>query len=256
MTRLRSERGFTLPELLVTMAIAMIVSLATFTLIEVVMKRSGEVGVRVETTATARTAMDQITRQLRSQVCVKTNTSSDARSLVAASPTSLSVYTDFTNEALVNGALPAPDRRQIAWAGNVFTESLTKGTRNKTTNVVDYGSAAPSVVRPFLQNVAATEFAGGDKTKPIFFRYYKFPEPVNGASTVPPNTTASVEIAANANRALTEAELLSVARISVSFTVLPRKGGPATAATTLKNDVYVRTADPNAQIPKPTCLTY
>ena len=88
MHRLRREDGFTLPELLTTMAIAMIVSLATFTLIEIVMKRSGEVCSRVETTATARTAMDQITRQLRSQVCAKTSTSTDARSLATASPTS------------------------------------------------------------------------------------------------------------------------------------------------------------------------
>ena len=57
------------------------------------------------------------------------------------------------------------------------------------------------------------------------------------------------------NRPLTEAELLTVARISVAFKVMPRTGSDA-AATTLKNDVYVRTADPNAQIPKPTCLTY
>ena len=69
MRRLRAEDGFTLPELLVTMAIALIVSLATFSLIEVVMKRSGDIGARVETTQRGRTAMDLITRQLRSQVC-------------------------------------------------------------------------------------------------------------------------------------------------------------------------------------------
>jgi len=255
MSRLRSEDGFSLPELLTTMAIAMIVSLATFTLIEIVMKRSGEVGARVETTATARTAMDQITRQLRSQVCVKTSTSSEARSLAAASPTSLTVYTDFTDETLVSGALPAPDLRRISWAGNTFTESTTKGTRDQTTNVVGYGSATatPNAVRPFLQNVTPVEFAGGDTTKPVLFRYYKFPEPVGGM--VPSDSTASVEIARDLNRPLTDAELRTVAKISINFTVLPRNGS-LKGATTLKNDVYVRTADPNAQIPKPTCLTF
>lgn len=253
MSRLRSEDGFSLPELLTTMAIAMIVSLATFALIEVVMKRSGEVGARVETTATARTAMDQLTRQLRSQVCVKTSPSTDARSLIAASPTSLTVYTDFTNETLVSGALPAPERRQITWAGNTLTETVTKGTRNATTNIVTYGTT--TTVRPFLLNVAPVEFVGGDKTKPLIFRYYKFPEPVGGASTVPANSTATVEIAPGTNGTLSDADLLKVAKISIYYTVTPRSGNPK-GATTLRNDVYVRTADPNAQIPKPTCLTY
>lgn len=254
MSRLRSEAGFSLPELLTSMAIALIVSLATFTLIEIAMKRSGDVAARVETSATARTAMDQITRQLRSQVCTKTTVSSDARSLAAASPTSITVYTDFTGESLVNGALPAPDRRQISWAANAFTETVTTGTRNKTTNVVTYGPTAKSV-RPFLQRAQPTAYVGGDKTKPIIFRYYKFPDPPAGQSILPPNSTANVEIAKDLNRPLTEAELLTVARVTVDFTVLPRTGR-ASAATTLKNEVYVRTADPNAQIPKPTCLTF
>lgn len=253
MTRLRQEDGFSLPELLTTLAIAMIVSLATFALIEVVMKRSGEVGARVETTATARTAMDQLTRQLRSQVCVKTSTAADARSLVAATPTSLTVYTDFTSEALVNNALPAPDRRQITWASNAFTETITKGTRNATTNIVVYGTARTP--RPFLQNVAPVEFIGGDKSKPVIFRYYRFPDPVAGASTVPAGSTANVEIPVSANGALADADLLKVAKIRVTYMVKPRSGNPR-GATTLTNDVYVRTADPNAQIPKPTCLTF
>jgi len=253
MSRLRSEDGFSLPELLTTMAIAMIVSLATFSLIEIVMKRSGEVGARVETTATARTAMDQITRQLRSQVCAKTSISSEARSLAAASPTALTVYTDFTNETLVNGALPAPDLRRISWADNAFTEATTQGTRDKTTNVVAYG-ATPTATRPFLQNVAPVDYSDAGKTKPVLFRYYKFPEPVNGS--VPPESTADKEIVAkDANGVLNDAELLTVAKIRVKFTVLPRNGS-LKGATTLQNDIYVRTADPNAQIPKPTCLTF
>jgi hypothetical protein len=46
-----------------------------------------------------------------------------------------------------------------------------------------------------------------------------------------------------------------VAKIVVKFKVVPRSGN-ATGATSLENEIYVRTADPNAQTPKPTCLTY
>jgi prepilin-type N-terminal cleavage/methylation domain-containing protein len=174
MSRLRSQDGFTLPELLVTMAIAMIVSLATFSLIEIVMKRSGDVGARVETTATGRTAMDQITRQLRSQVCAKRATMGTARSIDVAGPASLTVFADFTNENVSGGIMPAPDLRTISWANNIFIETVVKGTRRDTDNSVSYAGTGTS--RQFLTTVVATEFFGGDQTKPIFFRYYKFPD--------------------------------------------------------------------------------
>lgn len=254
MNRLRSEAGFSLPELLTTMTIAIIVSLATFTLIEITMKRSGEVGSRVETTATARTAMDQITRQLRSQVCVKANESTAPRSLAAATPTSLTVYTDFSNEPLTSGLLPAPDLRKVSWASNTFTETVTKGTRLASNNTVTYGSAATA--RTFLTKVKPVLFTNSDATKPVIFRYYRFPDLPSGSSILPPGSTASIEIVpTGSDRSLTVEQLGAVARISVDFKVMPRTGS-ASGATQLKNDVYVRTADPNAQTPKPTCLTY
>ena len=68
--RLRSEGGFTLPELLTTMWIAGVIMLAAFALVDFVMKRTAEAEQRVEATQRGRTGMDLITRQLRSQVCV------------------------------------------------------------------------------------------------------------------------------------------------------------------------------------------
>src|SRR5689334_13085373 len=69
---LRDERGFTLPELLITLVIAMIVSLATFSLIEVVMRKAGETQARVAAAQRGRMAMDTMVRQMRSQVCLNT----------------------------------------------------------------------------------------------------------------------------------------------------------------------------------------
>jgi hypothetical protein len=51
----------------------MIVSLATFALIETTMKKSGDAAARVEAAQRGRVAMDIITRQLRSQVCITSN---------------------------------------------------------------------------------------------------------------------------------------------------------------------------------------
>ena len=46
--RLRQEAGFTLPELLTTMTIGMNLVLATLTLVEVTMRKTGETQDRVE----------------------------------------------------------------------------------------------------------------------------------------------------------------------------------------------------------------
>jgi hypothetical protein len=237
------------------MVMAMIVSLATFTLIEIVMKRSGEVASRVETTASARTAMDQITRQLRSQVCAKTTPTDTGRSLIAGSALSLTVYTDFTTETLTNGLLPAPDKRMISWASNTLTETVTKGKRLSDNTVADLTTPAPAK-RAIVKNVVPADFTNEDKTKPAVFRYFKFPDLPAGATALPPNSTANQEIiGANSDGSLTYPQLATVAMISIRFKAIARTGGDA-AATTLENHVYVRTADPNAQIPKPSCQTF
>lgn len=249
MSRLRSERGFSLPELLTAMAIAMFVSLATFTLVEVVMKRSGDVRSRVETTASARTAMDQITRQLRSQVCVKPSATAVPRSLAAATPQSVAVYADFSNETLVNNKLPAPDLRKISLEDGELVETVKKGTRDNS-NVVTYPEAVSSK-RELLKPVAPLGAAG----TPIF-RYYRFPSAPANSTILPAGSTANVEVVGTGTGgALTEEQLTTVAMISVEFRAVALTGGDS-AATEIKNQVYVRTADPNAQIPKPTCLTY
>jgi hypothetical protein len=202
--------------------------------------------------------MDQITRQLRSQVCVKTSPTSPTRSLVAASPTSITVYTDFSAETLTNGLLPAPDQRKVNWSANGFTEIITKGTRNSN-NTVTYPST-PTATRPFLSNVVpvvyATNAGKPDTSKPFVFRYYRFPDTPDGSSILPTGSTANIEvIGANADRSLTDTQLATVAMVRIDFKVVP-KAGYETAATTLQNQIYVRTTDPNAQAPDPTCLTY
>jgi prepilin-type N-terminal cleavage/methylation domain-containing protein len=84
--RLNSERGMTLPEVMVTMVISMILSLATFALVDVTMRQTGEISDRVDGVQRGRVAMDLMTRQLRSQVCLGASAPA-ARSVVAGTPT-------------------------------------------------------------------------------------------------------------------------------------------------------------------------
>jgi prepilin-type N-terminal cleavage/methylation domain-containing protein len=65
MTRLRAEHGFTLVELLVTMAITMVVFGATLTVLEVFQRDNRFQLLRNEAQDSARTAADRLARQLR-----------------------------------------------------------------------------------------------------------------------------------------------------------------------------------------------
>jgi hypothetical protein len=223
------------------------------------MKRSGEVAARVDTTQRARGAMDQITRQLRSQVCGlrsdKTTDNADmtvARSVEAATSTSVTVFADFSSETLdAGGQLPAPDLRKMSWAADTFTETVTQGSRIADGRVTYASGTAKS--RVVLTRVTPVEFADPPlNSKPVMFRFYRFQTAAEAGSNAP---QPIVEIAANQNRALTTPELESVAKITIGYRVLTATG-KVTGSTRLQNEVYVRTADPNATTPKPTCFTF
>ena len=69
MSRLRSQAGFTLIELIVAMTISTMTVLAVFAILDTTIKQSNAVAGRVNATQRGRITMDTITRQLRSQVC-------------------------------------------------------------------------------------------------------------------------------------------------------------------------------------------
>jgi Tfp pilus assembly protein PilW len=196
--RLHSEGGFTLPELVITLTITMILSLATFSLIEVVMRRTADTTARIDAVQRGRTAMDLITRDLRSQVCAwSTNTAvamPTARSLESGSSTSVGVFVDFTDEAQVAGASPPPSLRTISLtAAGDLTENIRRGTWVPAT-----------ANRTVLEATGTTRTLTGGIAAPadgIVFRYYQF----NNAN--PPQPVLPLPT----NRALTPAELATVA---------------------------------------------
>jgi prepilin-type N-terminal cleavage/methylation domain-containing protein len=261
LNRLRhDERGFTLPELLITCIIALTVSLAAFSLIDFVMRRSGEISVRVETTQRGRTGMDQMTRLLRSQVCAWRNdvtpVMDGARSLYAASPTSVTLFADFTNES----AGAAPTLRNLTFtpdvkAGGTIVETATPGTT--AGDRVSYAAGTPRT-RQILSNVvlyrpSVNGVASGDELP--LLRYYRFPNETEIAA-LPAGTTPLPNIPVGAGRDLTSDELEQVAKITIAFRVLPVKNKNSAnykGSQVLQNDIYVRTADPNAEVPAPTC---
>src|SRR5262249_31682828 len=139
LSRLNDERGFTVPELLTAITISTIIALAGFALVDTVMRQTGITTARVDTVQRARGAMDDMTRELRSQVCVTRSDPtlmSSPRSVFAASNTSVTFFADTADESwrADTTAMPVPTLRSLTLTGSTLTETITQG-RNDTVNV-------------------------------------------------------------------------------------------------------------------------
>jgi prepilin-type N-terminal cleavage/methylation domain-containing protein len=241
--RLRSERGMTLPELLVTMLIALILSMATFALIDVTIRRSGEIDARVDTVGRGRVAMDLVTRQLRSQICLG---SAPSRSITEATPTSVTFYIDMGDPSTKASAVTATatatpsiaERHSLSLENNVLVERRWVGTPSTSSATGYTFPAAPTSTRELLK--PAELVTPKDTTlTPALFRYLAY-----DTTQAKPTPT---KLLTSATGSLSDVQLRQVAKIQINFRALPSKARPDhRASTEFVTDVALRTVDPNA----------
>jgi type II secretory pathway pseudopilin PulG len=219
----RDESGFTLPELLVAIPIGIVILLATFLTLDSSIVLTGKVTQRVDRTQRSRVAMEDITRKLRSQVCPAVG----QPALISADGYSVKFYSFLGTRPFV------PDIREIAWDTN--TNSIVEriwagsGTAPSTT------WAPTPTTRTVLGDVQPTFVSGNSGPRGPVFKYYL------GNSQTP--LTAP----------LSAANLAATSRIGLSFMTYAQSGNLTGPAATMQNDVFVRTADPNAASTSPEC---
>jgi type II secretory pathway pseudopilin PulG len=244
-SRLRQEGGFTLPELLTAITIAMIISLATFSLVEFTMKRAGEVDQRVDATQRGRALMDTLTRQLRSQVCLDANTPAMAtRTGDITDGSTATFYSDFS-DGTGTATKPAAELHKLAYdptSGRVLDYIYDTSWDKTKTPWVPVVAATPRVGTP---KVIASDVVPNGSTP--MFQYYAY----DAAATPAPNVLLNPV----PTTPMVLADLARVARIDITFRMLPTRAISATApgSIVLQDQVYVRAADPNDDAPTPTC---
>ena len=230
-TRLRDEEGMTLVELLAALTSGIIVLLGAFSLIQVADMTQKDAESRVATVASGRQAMEDITRQLRSQICLD----KDTVPIIEATPNRVVFYASLA---------PASDtavyqRRTLEYVpvaggrGRIDETVLTGTGQPPTMN----WSAAPKR-RTLVQDVVPRQGRTG------IFRYHRF-EALSAPNMIEvlPDGTGSVPLA---DRRLT-------VQVDVAFEVLPKAGRPMRLKTLFENRVYVRTADPTDPTRSPKC---
>jgi prepilin-type N-terminal cleavage/methylation domain-containing protein len=231
--RLRAQQGFTIVELLIAMSILGIVAAGAMTMIQVVLHQSRGVVERTDAMQRGRLALDEMTRQIRSQVCLNATTPG----LAAATASSLTFYSDFSD-----GYVDVPAQRTVT-----YDPASQRITSQKSDGVKDAAGAItfPTVTerRQVLSDaVLVPDTTLSPPAVPIF-QYFAY---TSGAAPWTPSVALT-------SFPLSAADLARTARIRITFVARSTTAKDDTFATRFADDVFLRTADPNATKPDPKC---
>jgi prepilin-type N-terminal cleavage/methylation domain-containing protein len=243
-SRVRREDGFTLIEMLVACAIALVVLTAALTMLVSAMARTTETAGRVASTERGRIALDTMTRQIRSQACLgnadTSFVSSDQITNFPTSGTQASFYVDFSDQSQTVSAAP-PELHRLRY------DAPSRQLIEDDYAMISDGAAAPTFTwrapaSPTRSRVLAQDVVQ-DGSTPIF-QYYKY---VAG-------TPATLQLIAPADP-VSAADAALIARVDIDFKVL-RPGMTSVSSsgsTVFDSQVTIRSVDPNDDLPSPQC---
>jgi prepilin-type N-terminal cleavage/methylation domain-containing protein len=222
------EAGFALTELLVAMSVGLIVLLAAFLLLDRAHSASNEISDRQDAVQRGRRAMEYLTRQVRSQVCLGNTT----EPITYGTPDQVTFYADLSDGS------KSVERRDIIY------DSATKTIREQVFPGIGVYpdltfSATPTERRVLLSKVARV----GSPATP-FLRYFAY-DPSGGPGALRELPTP-----------LSASDAPLVVMVKIAFVALPDRAGSAREgdASSFQNDVYVRLANPTVPTEGPRCL--
>jgi prepilin-type N-terminal cleavage/methylation domain-containing protein len=223
-TRLRSERGFTMVEVLAVMLIGGIVMAGVASLMQVAMRQSTGIVSRTDAIQRGRLVMDRMTRELRSQVCLDLGYVSARPALESADRNSVTFFTDLSD-----GTKPVV-KRQITYdaANKKIVEK--QYVRSSAAGVTPTTFSTTPTTTTLLENVTSKNSTGD------FFSFRKY----NG-----PGSDATDTVLVSGATPLSSADLAAVARITIAMDVRPSNAKNGAVFTRLEDSVLVRNLNKN-----------
>jgi type II secretory pathway pseudopilin PulG len=201
----RDESGFTLMEMIVSLALGMIVLVAILGLVQVSQGSASRTAQRADAAQRGRLAMEQLVQGLRSQVCLQPDASSAQTTIVAATDTSVTFFAGVANPNATSG-LPnafAPQKRTYTFSSaqkGAITLDTVDGVFDSGTGLWNFTGTARR--RAIIDTVAAPPDGK-------VFHYYAY------------KTDGSLDEANPLPTPLAETDLPRVAQVQVSFTARP-----------------------------------
>jgi prepilin-type N-terminal cleavage/methylation domain-containing protein len=223
------ESGFTLVELLVAMTVGLLILFAAFFLLDYSTSLSKEIADRQDGVQRGRRAMEDMTRQLRSQVCLGDVT----EPIKYGDDRAVTFYADLSD-----GSRNVEQRTLVYDGGaRAIVEQVHPGSGTYPDLTF---AATPATTRGLLEN--ALPAVEGGAPQPLF-SYFAYRE--GGV----PGDLEQLPVPLSATDAS------RVVMIKIGFTALPAQAQARDDdATTFYSDVYVRLADPARPAEGPRCL--
>jgi hypothetical protein len=248
-SRLRQEAGMTLMELMTAISIGMVVLLGMFALLDGSVRLNTNVMSKTDAMQRGRIALDVLTQELRSQVCLP-NLGGPAI-VAGATANSVEFYSDFSEG---DGTVP-PTKRKLTYnptTGNVTTAIYITDVLEPRAS--DYPNA-PNKTLLRLENVGLQRNSGGAQIPFLKYYAYQWVE-VEGQEAKRPEATLELTPPIDAN------EARRVARIDVSVVANPLGGDDNTKGVDLTDQIMARHSDPNLakwdpanpSLPDPRCV--
>jgi prepilin-type N-terminal cleavage/methylation domain-containing protein len=228
------ESGFTLVELLTAMTIGLVVLMAGFLLLDRATSASVEVADRQDAVQRGRLAMERITRQLRSQVCLGDET----EPITYGDDDQIVFYADLGAGSL-NGDTVERRRLTLVEADGEATiiQDIFQGSGTYPALTFE---STPTESEVLLRKAGRLVDGGADRP---FLRYYGFREGGAPGDLEQFSTPLSADDATN------------TVMVKVGFAAMPDRASPRDRdATGFEGDVYVRIADPSKPQEGPQCL--
>ena len=240
MRRLRDEAGMTIMEVLIATTVGMIVLGAMFTLLDGSVRMNTNVMRKTDAMQRGRLAMDVLTQELRSQVCLS-NLAGTA--VITGDANSVEFYSDFSEG---DGVEP-PTKRRLAFdpeTGDIKTEIFMVDDPQPVPG--DFPDT-PNVTQMRLENAAL-------RPGVPFLRYYAYQWVGNPATRAEATEELTPPLTANMAR--------RVARIDINFVAQPTGVEDRAKGVDLSDRIMARHSDPNLarwdptnpNLPDPRCV--
>jgi type II secretory pathway pseudopilin PulG len=226
----REESGMTLVELLVASVLSIIVLGAAFQILIIGMKGTQRISAGIDTVQRGRQAMENVTRELRSQICLPT-ASGPQPAILSGDGTTVNFYADLGDESLT------PELRSISFASSQITEKIYANTGTATNPAFAGYPNSPTRTRVLTTNISQI-----DASTP-YIRYYSF------------STSDPIEPSVLLNTPLNDTDRARVVQLNISFVSNPT--GPNAdpkSRTVMDNKVFVRTSSAQDPERSPACL--
>lgn len=229
--RLRTEQsGFTLVELMVAISIGMVIVLAAYNILDASVRAWGNAEARAEVSQKGRLGMDIIARNLRSQACPTTSSSSTTPigSFVVAEANRAVFWVDLGRAADTTvGRTKDPSLSGISYSSGVINEQTF------ASNLITSTAVNRSIVRDVVPN-------NGSST--VLFKYYEFNDNYDPAVTDTSN--AGYGLYKELATPVAAAKLPEIVQVSAAFRSYKRNGAATDKITAAFSDqVTLRSAD-------------